>query len=94
MKAGIARHPAEREVHLSVCQRASGSWYAGFSVALDQGIVGETQLFHRQANRPRVQAVKPYHTIPYPPPQRVEIIFENSHIKINYIKDVGSGGRG
>ena len=64
MKAGIARHPAEREVHLSVCQRASGSWYAGFSVALDQGIVGETQLFHRQANRPRVQAVKPYHTIP------------------------------
>ena len=35
--------------------------------APDQGIVGVTQLFYRQANRPRVQAVKPYHTIPYPP---------------------------
>ena len=32
-------------------------------------IVGETRLSYRQANRPRVQAVKPYHTIPPPLPQ-------------------------
>ena len=65
MKAGIARHPAEREGRFFVCQRASGSWYAGLSAALDQGIVEETQLYYRQANKPRVQAEIPYHTIPY-----------------------------
>ena len=47
--------------------RASGSWHTGFSGALDQGVVGVTQLSYRQANRPRVQAVIPYHTIPQGP---------------------------
>ena len=68
MQAGIARHPAKREGRFFACQRASGSWYAGLSAALDQGVDGETHLSHRQANTPRVQAVKPYHTIPIPNP--------------------------
>ena len=77
MKAGIAGHPAEREVRFFVCERASGSWYAGLSAALDQGIVGETQLYYRQANKPRVRAEIPYHTItpsPIPCLERLNLL--------------------
>ena len=71
MQAGIARHPAKREVHFSACQRASGSWYAGLSAALDQGVDGETHLSRWQANR-----LKPYHII-YQPGGRVIRVLDN-----------------
>jgi hypothetical protein len=50
---------------LWIPSRASGSWFSGFSVAPDQGVVGSevTQLSYRQAKKPRVQA-----ELPYPPP--------------------------
>ena len=44
MQAGIARHPAKKEVHFSACQRASGFWYAGLSSALDEGIVAMAMI--------------------------------------------------
>ena len=84
MKAGIARHPAEREGRFFVCQRASGSWYAGLSAALDQGIVEETQLYYRQANKSRVKAEIPYNTISASPPQTY-LPFSNA--KLDRVKD-------
>ena len=64
MQAGIARHPAKREVHCFVCQRAPGSCYtgSGLSAALDQG-----KLIFPQASKDAYESNPYYHTIsPFP----------------------------
>ena len=62
------------------------SWYAGLSAALDQGIVGETHLYYRQANKPRVRAEIPYHTItpsPIPCLERLNLLTQSCTVHLN-----------